>query len=126
MSAAANNQQLRSYEEFAASLQNFEWVKDALPGASDLDFISNASTREKESFLVLEFKRKGTPVPLGQRILLDGLASDKPKEFTVVTVHGPDEAGEYFLSGDWQGTVDKVCLSKMCKSWWNKSKGRAA
>lgn len=124
VSAASNNQFMRDFEAWQASLQDYIWLRESVPGASDLDCILNASTKDKESFLVFEFKRAGSPVPLGQRILLDGLASSKPKDFTVVTVHGPDDGGEYFLSGGWQGVVDKDCLAKMAKSWFLRAKGK--
>lgn len=53
-------------------LRDYRWVSDALPGRvapMDLDCV----LERKGHFLVMEFKPKGAPLPMGQRLTLKAL-----------------------------------------------------
>ena len=53
-------------------LRDYRWVSDALPGRvapMDLDCV----LERKGHFLVQEFKPKGAPLPMGQRLTLKAL-----------------------------------------------------
>ena len=53
-------------------LRDYRWVSEALPGRvapMDLDCVLEKNGR----FLVMEFKPKGVPLPLGQRLTLKAL-----------------------------------------------------
>jgi hypothetical protein len=116
--------ELNSFEEWQASLHNFLWLRDAVPGATDLDFFCHCSTRGKDWFLVLEFKPAGVSVSKGQKIAFDALSNLQVVDggFEVVVVHGPDDEGLYFLSGDWTGKVDKGGLEALVRNWWHAKK----
>jgi hypothetical protein len=53
-------------------LRDYRWVADALPGRvapMDLDCV----LERRGKFLVMEFKPKGAPLPMGQRLTLKAL-----------------------------------------------------
>lgn len=104
-----------------ASLQNYTWLRDEVPGATDIDFIVHASHPQGDRFLVMEFKRPGQPVPRGQTILLEGL---KKLGWTVVVVWGPDKDNEYVCGWDWQGKYSREALGQVVKLWWDGAKRR--
>lgn len=79
---------IRDYEEWARSIRNFaNWVGDAVPGGSDLDFICE----RKGQFLVVEGKHyhQGMMIPYGQWLMLKQLA--KLPQFTVLLVGEGDD-----------------------------------
>lgn len=70
---------INDYEAFSRGLRNYTWLQSVIPGASDLDFI----TERRRKFLVLEAKHwhHGVRVPIGQDILLrqlDGIRAHAP------------------------------------------------
>jgi hypothetical protein len=87
---------LRDYDKWANSLRNYDWIKDAVPGATDVD----ALIERNGKFLVIEAKHRygdgGVIVPLGQHIALAALA--RRPDFTVWLIGEPSEisAGEWF------------------------------
>jgi hypothetical protein len=69
----ANQQEMRSYDAWAKSLQNFEWLSESVPGATDLDIF----IERRGSFLVIETKAwqdNGIRVPFGQYLALKALS----------------------------------------------------
>lgn len=58
------SQELRSYEKWAESVRNFDWLDEAVPGAMDVDCL----IERKGKFLIVEAKpwRKGVVLPYGQ------------------------------------------------------------
>jgi len=111
----------KNYENWKKSLQNFAWLVDVVPGATDMDCVVHASTKQGDHFLVMEFKQPGERLPMGQRILLNAI--QKQKGWTVVVVWGPDKQGLYVLSYDWHGKVDRDSLTSLVKNWWDTAKG---
>jgi hypothetical protein len=58
--------------ELKMGLRDYRWVSDALPGRvapMDLDCV----LERRGHFLVQEFKPKGAPLPMGQRLTLKAL-----------------------------------------------------
>ena len=67
---------LRSYDQWQASIRNFEWLGDVASGAMDVDVL----IERKGNFLVIEGKPwvKGVKMPYGQHKALYAL-SQQPK-----------------------------------------------
>ena len=65
---------MRDFDAWEKSLKNFEWLKDAVPGATDLDVF----IERRGKFLVMETKTYvkgvGVKVPFGQYLALKALA----------------------------------------------------
>ncbi|MES2155994.1 MAG: hypothetical protein V4510_12750 [bacterium] len=58
--------------ELKLGLRDYRWLNDVLPGRvapMDLDFV----LERKGHFLVQEYKSKGAPMPMGQRLTLKAL-----------------------------------------------------
>lgn len=83
---------MRSWEAFEKSLRNYEWLKDAVPGAMDLDFLIERRGR----FLVLEMKPwiKGVNVGFGQHLALEALA--KVESFDVYLIGEVERTGALY------------------------------
>ncbi|MGZ4518817.1 MAG: hypothetical protein ACXVGB_00165 [Mycobacteriaceae bacterium] len=125
---------MRSFKEWQASLRNFEWLSDSVPGATDLDVF----IERRGHFLVIETKHysigSGVRVPFGQYLALKALA-DLP-EFDVWLVGETDDPERlYWLDlGSREPTkarttpvwfkskqftrVDKHALGSMAKGWY--------
>lgn len=114
---------IRSFEEWQRSLQNFDWLRDDVPGATDFDMVIHASNEGRDNFLVFEFKKAGQRLPRGQSIVLRALQN---AGWTVVVCYGPDKDGQFLLSWDWQGFVSKEELGSKVKEWWDENKARKA
>lgn len=134
------NDPLRSYEEWQASVRNFEWLKGAAPGASDIDML----IERKGHFLVIEAKtwRKGVVMPYGQhralyqlselpnfRVYLIGedgedvhvmLYDDAP-----APIYLRDRSASYWTPERFVKTT-KSALADMVAAWWRDAGGEAA
>ena len=111
---------LRGYDGWVTSLRNFDVFKSVLPGASDIDLCAHADGPGGDKFLILESKRFGERLSVGQRRLLDALRAEANK--TVVVVYGPDPDGNYFLTGAWTGTATLQGLLDRVGAWWQLHK----
>lgn len=112
---------VRSWEKLEKSLRNYStWLSPKGIQASDLDFIIHASTPNGDKFLVGEFKEPGQKLPMGQRILLNALR--RLPQFTVFQAWGPDKEGNYIVSGDWSGKMDRASLASLVQQWWSQNK----
>jgi hypothetical protein len=132
MTPVKSANKMRSYEEFASSLRNFDsWVGDAVPGGSDLDFICE----RRGHFLVLEGKPmegSGVNVPFGQYLMLDALAASE--RFVVYLIGEEGDTLWRLRVGDtapvrkrtapvWYPRdrferTDKDGLRSMLRAWW--------
>lgn len=110
---------IRNFRDFQNSLRDFDFLKSAVPGASDIDLIVHCEGRNGDRFLVIEGKRPRSEVSVGQRRLHDAL---RRSGFTVVVATGPDSEKNFVLSGDWTGTVSKDGLMAKCFAWFNEAK----
>lgn len=115
-----NDQTMRDFESWQRSLQDFSWLKSAVPGATDIDTCIHCTSKGEDHFLWFEYKKPGERLSLGQKILLDAL--ERLPNSTVVLAYGPydTEDGDVFkLSRGWKGTVDKEAFGSMVYEWWS-------
>lgn len=121
---AMRQEPIRSYEAWLESFQNFSWLSDNVPGATDFDMVLHARNgRGDNRFLVFEFKAAGKRLPKGQQLLLSALQEEG---WVVVVVWGPQRDGTYLLGYDWQGRVTKEELSARVDEWWSQNKKKRA
>lgn len=137
---SGNGQEMRDFDAWSRSIKNFEWLADAVPGATDLDVF----IERRGQFLVLETKNysvgSGVRVPFGQYLAL--LALSKLETFTVYLVGETDDedvlyvlnladreptkirtAPVWFKSRQFTRTT-KEGLAAMCKGWFDESSSR--
>ena len=91
----ANDQRMRDFDAWKASLKNFEWLANAVPGATDLDVF----IERRGQFFVLETKAysigSGVRVPFGQYLALKALCA--LPEFTVYLVGETDDPDKFYV-----------------------------
>lgn len=127
-------QEMRDFDAWQKSLKDFSWLKDHVPGATDLDVF----IERRGKFLVIETKAyspgSGVRVPFGQYLALKALA-DLPQFDVWLVGETDDEDRMYWLDlGAREPTrvrtapvwfksrqfvrVDKSVLAEMCKEWF--------
>lgn len=89
-----NGQHMNDFDAWKKSLKNFEWLSEAVPGATDLDVFIERRGR----FLVLETKAYvpgvGVKVPFGQYLALKALSD--LEEFDVILVGETDDPDKLY------------------------------
>lgn len=134
----SNDQKMRSYEQWHASLQNFEWLSEVVPGAMDVDVF----IERRGHFLVIEAKpwQNGVNVGFGQHLALEALSKlDEFDVFLVGEVEGKDslkviryDAGEPIKKGTrpvWFPprrflSTNKAGLAQIVKGWYDEASKR--
>jgi len=134
-----NGQEMRSFDAWEKSLKNFEWLSEAVPGATDIDVF----IERKGRFLILETKSyqagSGIRVPFGQYLALKALAALEP--FDVWLVGETDDPNKlywldlgsreptkvrtapvWFKHRQFQRTT-KDGLAIMAKEWFSEASG---
>lgn len=128
---------MRDFDAWSRSLKNFEWLSEAVPGATDLDVF----IERRGHFLVLETKHysvgSGVRVPFGQYLALKALAAlDEFDVYLVGETDDPDvmyvlnlaereptkirTAPVWFKSRQFQRT-NKEGLAIMCAEWFKEA-----
>src|ERR1044071_4183401 len=117
-----------NFERWQKSLQDFAYLAEAVPGASDIDCLVHAESvnedgQLRDSFLVIEAKAVSENIPIGQRRLFAGL---KRAGFTVVSAYGPDKNGLFNMGFDWKAKgVTKDELAARIGAWWRAQREAA-
>lgn len=124
---------LRNYDEWEASLRNFDFLEGVVPGGMDVDWLGTSAEegqtitqppllvhkgRGQDRFLLIENKRAGERLTKGQYIALAAL--QKLPEFTVIVAYGPDSAGRFLLSWDRKGFYTKEEFAALVREWWDE------
>ena len=86
---------MRDFNAWERSLKNFDWLKDSVPGATDLDVF----IERRGHFLVMETKAYipgvGVKVPFGQYLALKALAA--LDQFDVWLVGETDDPDKLYI-----------------------------
>lgn len=124
---------LRSYENFQASIREFSWLQDVVPGAMDVDIL----IERHGHFLVVEGKpwRKGVVLPYGQHRALYQMSLLPNFQVYLVGEDGNDlhvalyndapaplywrRTSESFWPPERFIKTDKAKMADIVRAWWN-------
>lgn len=134
-----NGQEMRDFDAWKRSLKNFEWLADAVPGATDIDVFIERRGR----FLCMETKAYvpgvGVRVPFGQYLALKALADLEPFDVWLVGETNDEDKFYWLDLGSRVPTkvrtapvwfkarqftrVSKSALGEMAKEWFDEASG---